>query len=53
MFASGHVDHRGREIDADDIESQIAQMGGDVPRPAARVPDLSAAVGANEIGEQR
>jgi len=51
MVAPGHLDHPGREIDAEGRQAEAAQVGRDVPGPAPDIDDGPAPGTAHAVGE--
>lgn len=53
MVASSDSDHLGRKIDAEDVQSGVVEVAGDVPRSTANIGDKAAPGTVNQLGEQR
>jgi hypothetical protein len=51
MFAPGQVDHAGREVDAERVDAEFAQVRVEVAGPAAEVGDRPAAQRAHAVRE--
>lgn len=52
MIASGHLDHPGREVDAEHVEADAIQVAGEPAGPAADVGDRPVPLGTDQLGEE-
>jgi hypothetical protein len=52
VIPPSHIDHRGREIDAESLNPALTQMGGDLSRPTPHIRDWPSTGGMHQVGEQ-
>lgn len=52
MVAPGAFDHLRRQVEADGIDTEAGEVGGEVPGPAVDVENRSAAVALDEVSQQ-
>jgi hypothetical protein len=52
MLGTGQIDHDRRQVEAEHIEPEVTQVGGDPPRTAAKLGDRSAPCGQHAVGER-
>lgn len=53
VLPPGHVVHHGRQVDAERVQADAPQVGGDPTRTAADIGDRTVPLGAYQLGEER